>query len=213
MRPGKYKLGGSIVKRGLISGQCRVLSCRFYHKNIKDLKRHLERSHSMTLASHNKLPPSLLSSVIKKNKGKSHMKHRKVELCSIKGCKHYMQPQTDLTRHLKNCHNGMTKKQYYAKRKPRIVDEDGPSEKPLINVSCNVSLINDSVITAIEDQDDIPADSSQMYHNVEDFSDCERSDLLDSDCTLSPFYPPSEYEEIIQSDSEDHDSYLTKRYL
>lgn len=44
------------------------------------------------------------------------MKHRKVELCSIKGCKHYMQPQTDLTRHLKNCHNGMTKKQYYAKR-------------------------------------------------------------------------------------------------
>ncbi|XP_066918131.1 uncharacterized protein [Clytia hemisphaerica] len=97
--------------------------------------------------------------------------------------------------------------------KPRIVDEDGPSEKPLINVSCNVSLINDSVITAIEDQDDIPADSSQMYHNVEDFSDCERSDLLDSDCTLSPFYPPSEYEEIIQSDSEDHDSYLTKRYL
>ena len=104
------------VKRGLVSGQCRVLSCRFYHKNIKDLKRHLERAHSMTLASHKKLPPSLLSSVIKKNKGKSHMKHRKVELCSIKGCKHYMQPQTDLTRHLKNCHNGMTKKEFYAKR-------------------------------------------------------------------------------------------------
>jgi len=116
MRSGKYKLGGPIVKRGLISGKCRVLSCRFYHKHIKDLKGHLERAHNMTLVSHAKLPPSQLSSVIQKNKGKSYMKGRKIELCSLRGCIHYMQPQTDLTRHLKIYHAGMTKKEYYAKR-------------------------------------------------------------------------------------------------
>ena len=91
-------------------------SCRFYHKTLKDLKGHIQRAHNLTLASHKKLPPSLLCIVDKKNKSKDYMKYRKVELCYVKGCKKYMQPLTDLTRHLRLHHNGNEKRKIQRKK-------------------------------------------------------------------------------------------------
>ncbi|XP_066914412.1 uncharacterized protein [Clytia hemisphaerica] len=139
----------------------------------------------MTLVSHKKLPPSQLSSVVQKNKGKYHMKSRKIELCSLKGCIHYMQPQTDLTRHLKNCHAGMTKREYYAKSKPDVCIED----QPFSSFSQSQSL--GPAVTELDIFGKDASDSEKVNQNLtsDEKSDGERS-VLDSDVSLSsPFYP------------------------
>uniref|UniRef100_A0A7M5XQ13 C2H2-type domain-containing protein n=2 Tax=Clytia hemisphaerica TaxID=252671 RepID=A0A7M5XQ13_9CNID len=121
-RSGKYKQGGLLIRRTNQSGKCRVKGCRFYHKFLKNLKRHVEHSHKMTLAEHRKLPPSLLAVSVKKNESKGYMRYRVTEPCQIKRCKRFMQPFNDLTRHLRVSHN-MTRKSYDIKRKDDISKE------------------------------------------------------------------------------------------
>ncbi|XP_066912974.1 uncharacterized protein [Clytia hemisphaerica] len=73
-KSGKYKLGGPVIDRSKQSGTCRVKDCKYYHKFLKNLKGHIERTHSLTLAEHKKLPPSLLGIAIKQNEGKDYMR-------------------------------------------------------------------------------------------------------------------------------------------
>ncbi|XP_066912973.1 uncharacterized protein [Clytia hemisphaerica] len=185
-KSGKYKLGGPVIDRSKQSGTCRVKDCKYYHKFLKNLKGHIERTHSLTLAEHKKLPPSLLGIAIKQNEGKDYMRYRVAEPCQIEGCKKFMKPFNDLTRHLRISHD-LTRKEYNEKRKLSMAKDVIINENMNASITGMPSETNNQDLTAVDSENQSDPDSDK-----ESLDSDERS-VLDSDVPPSSPFNPEEY--------------------
>lgn len=87
------------------NGKCKIKSCRYYNKELKNLPQHLQKCHRITEARHNLLSECEVKAEEKHASSSSWMKYRIPERCSVEGCKKYGTLFKDLRKHLRVVHN------------------------------------------------------------------------------------------------------------
>lgn len=109
MPKGKYKVGPPMKKD--MKGKCRVVGCRYYHFQLKNLQKHIQKAHKMMLTEHNKLPISSSEHITRNGKNERYLKYRKIEYCLHERCYLKHNAYSDLSKHIRKQH-GLSRKQY-----------------------------------------------------------------------------------------------------